>query len=124
MSKEKSLKKVSTAEIVWYSIAGLFILAGVTLAVLSIIGDYIGTSNWIRDAEQSMVNIFKWNVSWRFYGLVLAIVGVIILVITLWVNSKKADKEANKNLSKSDRVKINLDAVKKAEQVEEQANNQ
>lgn len=114
-----SNKKYSATEIVFIVISGLFILAGLTLAILSIIGDYLGAGNWIRQAEQSMVNIFKWNVSWRFYGLVIGLIGCIILVIDLWVSSKRADRTAANISSKSERVQINLDAIKKAEQVEE-----
>lgn len=114
-----SNKKYSASEIVFIVISGLFILAGLTLAILSIIGDYLGAGNWIRQAEQSMVNIFKWNVSWRFYGLVIGLIGCIILVIDLWVSSKRADRTAANVSSKSERVQINLDAIKKAEQVEE-----
>ena len=114
-----SNKKYSASEIVFIVISGLFILAGLTLAILSIIGDYLGAGNWIRQAEQSMVNIFKWNVSWRFYGLVIGLTGCIILVIDLCVSSKTADRTAATVSSQSERVQINLDAIKKAEQVEE-----
>lgn len=124
MAKTKSKNKVETskvtgAELTWYIIAGVFCLTGIVLAVLSIVGDYIGTGNPIREAEASMVNIFKWNVSWRFYGLVLFLIGAIILVITLYVGSKREVRVTNRESTHSNRVEINMDAIAKANKTSE-----
>jgi uncharacterized membrane protein len=117
--KKTETKNLTGKEITWYVIASLFLVAGFTLAILSVIGDYIGAGNWIKQAETSMVSIFKWNVSWRFYGLVIALVGLIILLITLFVNAKRADRVENRVSNRSERVQINLEAVKEAEIVNE-----
>jgi hypothetical protein len=117
--KEVVTTRASGKEIAWYVVSGLFLTAGLTLAILSIVGDYIGAGNWIKQAEKSMVDIFKWNTTWRFYGLVLLIVGVIIGVITLVYNARKAERVAIRTSSRSERVQINLDAINKAQQVEE-----
>lgn len=120
MSKKNTTvhKSFTWKEITWYVISGLFILSGVVLGTLSIIGDYIGPNNVLKTAQQSMINIFKLNLSWRGYGLIFIAIGVIILLCTLYVSAKRNDKYIGSSTSRTERTKINLDAIKTPESVE------
>lgn len=101
-------------EITAYVIAVLLVLFGLILIILSITGDYLEYGNFIKVAEQNTFPIFGVNgFSWRYYGLILVGLALVIYLIAAYVTSKSKDQKTNLEASKSKRTTLNLESVEK-----------
>mgnify|MGYP003311589422 CR=1 FL=1 len=114
------MKKISTKEFIWYAAAGLIVVAGLILMIFGIVGYNVkGTvdSNFILKAEQSM------SIGFRFLGLIIMVVGILFGVIVLLVNSKRADRDIEKQIRRQQRISAQANTVlevKKAVEVVEE----
>ena len=91
--KKRVIRKI---EWMWYSIAIFFATGGVTLAILSIIGQYLNVSsadNWIIKAEEAVKTFLKIKFDWLIWGTILIGLGLVVALISLLYFAKK-DLEA------------------------------
>ena len=114
------MKKISIKEFLWYAAAGLVVVAGLILMIFGIVGYNIkGTidSNFIMKAEESM------KIGFRFLGLIIMAAGILFGVIVLLINSRRADRDIEKQVRRQQRISAQANAtleVKKAVEVVEE----
>lgn len=101
----KKNKVLTGGELAWYIIAGLFAVSGLTMAVISIIGDYLPSNiTWVEDVENAFRNFFQLDWSWRIFGTIILGLGVVIAVIDLLVHAKRTDLEEEKRTRRAQRL--------------------
>lgn len=116
-------EKISGKEVVWYVIAGVFALFGITLMVFGIIGHHMNVAlsdNFIKSAEDALINAIKIPFDFRIWGIMFVLIGTIILIIALNANAKKADRDIEKTIRRQQRLNAgaNVDIeVKSAVQI-------
>lgn len=108
MVKKVKNNKISALEIVIYTFVALLFAFGITLAIFSVVGDYIGANNFITAAENKTIEIFKLSMDWRGYGFCFVGLAVVMLLITLFVNANRVEKVEARTSSTNERTKINL----------------
>lgn len=113
------MKKISTKEFIWYAAAGLVIVFGIICMIFGIIGYHMpATNNFVKEFEA------KIPLNLRIWGIIFMAIGVIVGVIALVVNAKKADREIEKKIRREQRLaaqsNMNIE-VKSAVQVIEEA---
>lgn len=106
---EKKKRNAKIATIVSYVISGLTALFGLTLAVISIIGDYLGSNNPIKNWESSTYPIFGAQLSWRYYGVILILLACVIFVITILLVTRKSDASEKLEEKRAARTTLKLD---------------
>ncbi len=107
MKKTNNKRALSVRELVWYLVAGFLFGAGVVLATLSLIGDYMNVpsaDNWIITAQQAVINWSKISFDWLIWGTILMVIGLVISVITLLYFAKKVIAEKEKALRRAQRL--------------------
>ncbi|MCQ2802006.1 MAG: hypothetical protein MJ222_05230 [Bacilli bacterium] len=112
------MKKISTKEFIWYAACGLVIVFGIICMVFGIIGYHMPASNnFIKDFEA------KIPLDLRIWGIIFMAAGVVVAVIALVVNAKKADREVEKKNRREQRLaaqsNMNIE-VKSAVQIVEE----
>ena len=118
------MKKVSTKEFVWYLCCAAVAMLGIISVVFGIIGDHMDASyskNVIKTFEEAK------NINLRFVGLILIAVAVVVSIIVLLFNAKKAERDVEKKIRREQRIAAQSNQtfeVKQAvEVVEEQKQN-
>ena len=95
------MKKVTTKEFIWYAVCGLIVFLGLVCVVFGIIGYHMTSAagvNFVEALEE------KIKISLRFLGLILIGAGVVLSVIVLLFNAKKADREVEKKIRREQRI--------------------
>ena len=93
------MKKISTKEFIWYAACGIVIVFGIICMVFGIIGYHMPASNnFIKDFEA------KIPLDLRIWGIIFMAAGVVVAVIALVVNAKKADREIEKKVRREQRL--------------------
>ena len=112
------MKKISTKEFIWYAACGLVIVFGLICMIFGIVGYHMpATNNFIRDFEA------KIPLDLRIWGIIFMAIGVLVGVVALVVNAKKADREIEKKNRREQRLAAqnNMDIeVKSAVQIVEE----
>lgn len=112
------MKKISTKEFIWYAACGIVVVFGLICMVFGIVGYHMPTANnFIRDFEA------KIPLDLRIWGIIFMAVGVLVAVVALVVNAKKADREIEKKVRREQRLaaQSNMDIeVKSAVQIIEE----
>ena len=113
------MKKVTTKEFIWYLVCGFIAFLGLVAIIFGIIGYHMpGELNFIEQFEE------KINFQLRYIGLILLGVAVVMSIIVLLFNAKKADREVEKKVRREQRIAAqssNTIEVKQAVQVVEEA---
>lgn len=118
--------RVSGKEIAWYVIAGILCLFGLTLCVFGIIGHHMNVAldeNFIKSAEDSLINAIKIPFDFRIWGIMFALLGAIVAIIALNFNAKKTDREMEKTIRRQQRLNAGMNTnieVKSAVQIIEE----
>ena len=114
------MKKISTKEFIWYAACGLVIVFGLICMIFGIIGYHMGgetVNNFIKSFEA------KLPISLRAFGIIFMAVGVVVGIIVLLFNAKKADREVEKKIRREQRIaaqsNMNIEVKKAVEVVEE-----
>lgn len=92
------MKKISTKEFIWYAVCGIVAVFGIICMVFGIIGYYLPANNFIREFEG------KLPFELRYWGIIFMAVGVVVAIIALVVNAKKADREVEKKIRREQRL--------------------
>ena len=95
------MKKVTTKEFIWYAAAGILAFIGVVAIVFGIIGYHMSASaayNFVQSFEE------KIKIELRFVGLIFIAAGLVLAVIALLFNAKKADREIEKKIRREQRI--------------------
>lgn len=108
MANKTKIKNNKWKEYAWYSVSGVIFLFGLTIAIFSVIGDYIGATNFINSAEAATKEALKIPLDWRAWGLILIGVALVILLIALYVYGNKHEKLDAKESKKSVRTKLTI----------------
>ena len=114
------MKKISVKEFIWYAACGLVATLGVICIVFGIIGDHMGvpeSQNFIASFQD------KINFELRYLGLIFIGGALIVFIIVLLFNAKRADREVEKKLRRELRVAAQANSsieVKKAVEVVEE----
>lgn len=94
------MKKISTKEFIWYAACGLVAAFGLICMIFGIIGYYLpATNNFIRDFEKNLKVL-----DLRTWGIIFMAIGVIVALIVLLFNAKKADREIEKKTRREQRL--------------------
>lgn len=112
------MKKISTKEFIWYAACGLVIVFGLICMVFGIIGYHLPKPNFITDFEG------KLPIALRYWGIIFMAIGVVVGIIALVVNAKKADREVEKKIRREQRIaaqsNMNIEVKSAVQIVEEQ----
>ena len=114
------MKKVTTKEFLWYLGAGLLAFLGLVAIIFGIIGYHMAGptgTNFITAFEE------KIKFELRYIGLIFIAGGLVISVIALLYNAKKADREVEKKIRREQRLAAQANQtieVKKAVEIIEE----
>lgn len=114
------MKKVTTKEFLWYLGAGLLAFLGLVAIIFGIIGYHMAGptgTNFITAFEE------KIKFELRYIGLIFIAGGLVLAVITLLYNAKKADREVEKKIRREQRLAAQANQtieVKKAVEIIEE----
>lgn len=95
------MKKISTKEFIWYAVCGLIVVFGFICMIFGIVGYHMGgmsDKNFILTLEA------KLPFALRYWGLIFMAIGVVVAIICLLVNAKKADREYEKKIRREQRI--------------------
>ena len=93
------MKKVTNKEFIWYLACGLIAFLGVVAVVFGILGYHMPSQlNFVEELEEKM------NFELRFLGLILIAGAVVLSIIVLLFNAKKADREIEKKVRREQRI--------------------
>ena len=103
---EKAVRDLRAAEIVYYSIGGIVLLAGLVFSIFGVILLNPITPNFegslLLEAQTSFFEWLKINTTFEKAGFVLMAIAIIYFLITFSIFSKKGDEVLKKvNLKKS-----------------------
>ena len=99
--KKTSTRKVKVVELVFYILAGVVALVGLTSTVFGIVGHHLNVplkDNWIKTAESNIVLDF------RIWGIILLASAAVIAVIVLVIFAQGADRQYEKTLRRQQRL--------------------
>lgn len=115
------MKKISNKEFAWYLGCGIVALFGLILIVFGIIGYHMNApigENFIRQFEK------KLPLDLRTFGIIFVAVGVLVGIIVLLWNAKRADRDIEKRIRREQRIAAqssqSIEVKKAVEVVEEQ----
>ena len=118
--------KVTGKEFAWYLGGATIAAFGLILMVFGIVGHHMNVAadnNFIKVAEKKLIEGIKVPFDFRVWGILIFVLGIAIVVIALVVNSKKADREVEKQLRRQQRqaaLKDNTIEVKSAVEIIEE----
>jgi hypothetical protein len=104
----KKQRNISLKERIWIAIAITFFVSGLTLSIISLIGDFlpvINSNNWVVNAENAVIEFLNIPLDWLGWGTILLILGAIILTITLNTFAQKEQVLREKEERRSQRLK-------------------
>lgn len=115
------MNKVSTKEFIWYAGCGLVIVLGLICMIFGIVGDHMSVP-----ASQNFIKTFQEKIpfqSLRLWGVLFLAIGLVVGVIVLLYNAKKADREVEKKIRREQRLAaqsaMNVEVKNAVEVVEE-----
>ena len=100
MKAKKNIK-----ELIWYIVAGVFLLFGLSLMVTGIVGEYLPgleKNNPILRAETQLKGWSK--LGFMSWGMIFLVVGAIVFVSVLLYYAKKTDIERDRALKRAQRL--------------------
>lgn len=116
------MKKVTSKEFAWYAVCGFIVFVGLISIIFGIIGYHMKGAadfNFIVQFEE------KIKFELRYLGLIFLAAGVVLFLIVLLVNAKKADREVEKKLRREQRIAAQnnktIEVKKAVEIIEEKA---
>lgn len=118
--------KVTGKEFAWYLGGATIAAFGLILMVFGIVGHHMNVAadnNFIKVAENKLIEAIKVPFDFRVWGILVFVLGIAIVVIALVFNSKKADREVEKQLRRQQRqaaLKDNTIEVKSAVEIIEE----
>lgn len=93
------MKKVSVKEFIWYAACGVVVAFGLICMIFGIVGYHMaGQTNFIVEFEA------KLPFELRYWGIIFMAVGVLVALVVLLVNAKKADREFDKKVRREQRI--------------------
>jgi hypothetical protein len=99
--------QLKTTEWLWNLLGFALILTGTTLAVISLIGDYMpgpSSLNWVLIAEQAVIEFATFDLDFLAYGVGLVILGSLIAVTSLVIYSNREQTELDKASRRASRL--------------------
>ncbi|MDO5330873.1 MAG: hypothetical protein Q4F15_05610 [Bacillota bacterium] len=106
---EKSEKKISKGELAAYIVSGLLVLWGLTFLGIGIAGDHLPSlysENWVYLSESYWLT--NWSgMGYRWWGLIITLVGALVAVITLNVSARVSGKDSERANRRKQRQLLN-----------------
>lgn len=102
MEKVKKVRKVSILEIIVYAVGGALALWGLTYMVLGLFGEFLPSGNGVKDASDVIKKTFGLSFFW--WGVIILLIGMVIVVFTLCLNAKKSDREIERETRRAARL--------------------
>jgi uncharacterized membrane protein len=99
--------KFKTTEWFWNLLGFTFIIAGTTLAVISLIGDYMAVpsnQNWVFIAENAVIDFTTLDLDFLAYGVWIVVLGSLIAVTSLVVFANREQTELDKATRRASRL--------------------
>jgi len=104
----KKQHNISLKERIWITIASMLLVSGLTLSILSLIGDFLpvtNSNNWVVNAENAVIEFLNIPFDWLGWGTILLILGALTLTITLNIFAQKEQILREKEERRSQRLK-------------------
>lgn len=120
-------EKISVKEFVLLAIAAVIAIFGLILITFGIIGHHLNVpldSNFVKNAENSLINAIHIPFDFRIWGVLFLLLGVLILIIVLTAFARKSDRENERTIRRQQRLasaKTDAAEVKAAVEVVEEA---
>ncbi|MBQ2070041.1 MAG: hypothetical protein II467_03835 [Bacilli bacterium] len=103
---ETKARKLSSKEMAWYIIAAILGFIGLVFIVFAIVGDFLpvlASENWVYVSEAAWLT--NWTpLGYRYWGLILVGVGVLIAVAALNFFAREGDKDEERALRRAQRL--------------------
>ena len=113
---KKENNKISLFEIIWYSLTGGIGLWGLVFIVLGVVARNLTSSADLYKADAAYTATMK--IGFFNSGLILLSAGVVLAIIVLLLNAKKADREVEKQQRRAARLAA-ANAVEEPQQAPE-----
>lgn len=108
----KEQKKSIGWEAFWLSLFGIIWVAGLAMGIIGVLAHNVGwnSRNPLYQAETDMTEWFGWGVriDWRYFGVILLVVGMIGLVVTLYYFANKYEKAKQRSVRRAERLQAIL----------------
>lgn len=122
MAKAKKLKNVTVFELIGYIVSIGLALWGLTYLVLGAIAGFISSTDGLAVADATIKKLF--GLGYFYWGLIIFLLGVAILLIFLCVYAKKNDRQIERETRRAARLaqikESEANQVKDAEFVEKE----
>lgn len=102
------LKKLTLKEIVLYSASIIIGLVGIVFTILGIVGAHIPVTSSLAKIQIGF--------SWRWIGLIILAVAVILALITLLVVAKKTDRITEREIRRKQRLSAMMSDIDNKEE--------
>lgn len=116
------MKKVTVKEFIWYAGCALVAVLGLIAITFGIVGYYMPSTAETGNFVEVFENKIHFELRW--IGLIAIAAAVVVFIICLLVNAKKADRDVEKKLRREQRIAASANStieVKKAVEVIEEA---
>lgn len=90
--------KMSFKEKLWYIVCISVAVVGLAFTVLGIVGDLLPYGNALQKVSESFF------MPWRYFGLIIVAVAVVVLIFALSINAKKTDRAADRAARRQQRL--------------------
>ncbi|MCR5078801.1 MAG: hypothetical protein K6B65_02615 [Bacilli bacterium] len=103
---ETKVRKLSSKELAWYIVAGILTFVGLIFVVFAVVGDFLpvlASENWVYVSEAAWLT--NWSpMGYRYWGLTLVGVGVVIAAAALNFFAREGDKDEERALRRAQRL--------------------
>ncbi|MBO4540499.1 MAG: hypothetical protein J5736_00785 [Bacilli bacterium] len=117
MEQNSTKKKLPGKELAWYIVSGSIALIGLVFLIIGIIGShYPGkeSDNWVVESENAWLTNWS-NMGYRWWGLILLGVGVLLGVVCLNVFARGGDRDEERALRRQQRIALEKQAQEEAQ---------
>lgn len=107
MDTQTKKKKIGVAEIIWMSVTGFFVIAGLFLIILGIVGSHLpilAKDNWIILSQDVLKAATAMD--YRWWGVIAMMIGVVIGCFSLNHFAKKGDTDSVRNARRRERMQM------------------
>lgn len=109
----KKLQNITTKDWIWLTLFATLSVLGFFLSLFGFLADFLNvssTDNWIKNAEQAVVDFLTLPLNFLQWGAIFMIVGVFFLVLVLNAIAQREQVEREKKLRRAQRLQDTLES--------------
>ncbi len=102
-----SKKKPAIGEIITWCVGALFILGGLSLIILGVVGTYLNVPADENPIVQTQATLQAGTgMGYRWWGVIFLLIGALIATISLCYFAKKEDRDSERSARRRERMSV------------------